>query len=84
MADITIEDNEGKPAFTVHGEGVDQLRMIDTLTAAPLMLMTLIDLIEQDAIKPENKDLKHQIIEAIEMCGYTSEQFKLPDDIPMV
>jgi hypothetical protein len=79
MADIAIENDEGKPAFTVHGEGADQRRMLDTLTAAPFMLMTMIDLIEQDAIKSENIDLKHQILEAIEMCGYTSEKFKLPD-----
>ena len=79
MADMTIKDEDGVPAFTVHGEGDDQMQTIDMLTAAPMMLMTLMDILEKDALKPESQELKDQILGVMHMCGYDSEQFTKKD-----
>ncbi|MBF0380446.1 MAG: hypothetical protein HQL69_05470 [Magnetococcales bacterium] len=76
MADMTIKDEDGVPAFTVHGEGEDQMQTIDMLTAAPMMLMTLMDILDQDALKPEEQGLRDQILGVMHMCGYDSQQFE--------
>ncbi|MBF0357245.1 MAG: hypothetical protein HQL70_01485 [Magnetococcales bacterium] len=79
MADITIKDDDDIPAFTVHGEGDDQMQTIDMLTSAPMMLMTLMDILEQDALKPEAQGLRDQVLGVMNMCGYDSAQFNKTD-----
>jgi hypothetical protein len=75
MADITIKDEDDVPAFTVHGEGDDQMQTVDMLTAAPMMMMTLMDILDQDALKPEAQDLKDQVMGVMHLCGYEADQF---------